>query len=446
MSDVDPEWVEFFTWSKVQITQAQGFRPGLNRLLHANLREKWDDIIDQNEYLRAIRRYEQRALATAEVRSYSDLHQGELGRYLRRSLARSIAIAIHSLNSSLKRLQQVQRKRNKRGKRSTFTAIIRYHDRLIKEGEDEILMSKQTVVREAVEEMLDSIPDLPDQVVEYITDAYQQLPWEDAEENDITDREVTVQLRADIFAAEDYGDLDILDWSTKETPMVTIRADRDAGRIQCGGHDLRQQELQVDVRDGDPDLFLRDYLSNEWRDYLLEFKTIRMRDRPMPIWVIQAAKSRAEMLWDHDGTRVYPPELDHSDLDWTLDKLLEVENRFYADRKTKTWPTGVEYAVAEHLDMLTNRPEYMPDFQATSRPVYFETTKMLRAGRRALQHAWESKLWKMVQIDPRPVNEVKATLALYHKALRLFDTNPLTTGLDRRWFSPEFEADLKRAK
>lgn len=68
---------------------------------------------------------------------------------------------------------------------------------------------------------------------------------------------------------------------------------------------------------------------------------------------------------------------------------------------------------------------------------------MLETGRRALSHAWESELWQMIQIQRRPVAEVRATYDLYKKALRLFDENPLVTKLDRRWMSPEFTESLK---
>lgn len=82
----------------------------------------------------------------------------------------------------------------------------------------------------------------------------------------------------------------------------------------------------------------------------------------------------------------------------------------------------------------------LPAFR--TRPLFVETVNMLADGRRALQHAWESKLWEMIRTEKRSGEEVSATYALYIKALNLFDADPLISRKERQWLSPEYTALL----
>lgn len=180
-------------------------------------------------------------------------------------------------------------------------------------------------MQEAVEEMSNNFPGLPDNVRDYVATAYRQLPWEDIRDDDVTDREVSRQLRTNILAAQDYNDLDAIDWSQKASPMEIVKLFRKMGRVRCDGHIARQQDY-------DEEPIRRSFMSNNWQEYLLEYASFDPDERPMPFWVLQAAKSRAEIAWDHDGTMIYPPELDHSDLDLTLQQLTTAEDAFFQVR------------------------------------------------------------------------------------------------------------------
>lgn len=99
--------------------------------------------------------------------------------------------------------------------------------------------------------------------------------------------------------------------------------------------------------------------------------------------------------------------------------------------------------MAEHLNILDERPSPLPG--STAVPQLDETEEILKAGRRALQHVWESKLWTMIQTDNRPADDVEAAYAQYQKALGIFDAGPNTDDSERQWLSPEFAASLDMA-
>lgn len=331
MATADSDWKEFFEWSKIQIINGQGYRNPQSAALQAALREKWDDIVDKQEYLRAIRRYEQRALEVADVVNDDPIVQSDR-RIVRALKSRATAVAMKSSYLLLESLQRVQKKRNRRGQTITFTAVIRHHDRLIKEAKEEIIRRRETYLHEAEEEICAAFPNLPDDVLDYIDAAYEEVPWEDVEENDVTDREVTTQLRAELLTAQDYNDVKEVDWDRHRTPSQLVRTSRNAGRVRCGGHEFSQRDMWEDPIE-------RCYMSSEWEDYLAAYTTIRERDRAVPCWTIQAAKTRAEMLWDHTGVAIFPPEADHSDLELTLDQILQAEDKYYqvSSMSTERW-------------------------------------------------------------------------------------------------------------
>lgn len=322
MSTADQDWKEFNKWTKFQVIKSRGFRRGLDRTLDATVLQQWNDVVDKQAYLRCIRHHEQRESQIARARKENDPNVGVHRRFVRRARARAIAVSLKSYSDNLQRLQRIQKSGGKSGQAVTFATIIRHFDLLLRDAKNEIRSSGQVAVREAVEEMCAAFPTMPDDAKDYVTLTYQELPWEEISENDVTDREMTVQLRSDLLASQDYNDLETLDWSEMSLSTQILRSARKRGQVRCDGHNLVQQE-----QDAEP--FARNFMSNEWRGYILYFGTIRTRDRPVPRWVIQAAKTRAEMLWDHTGTAVYPPEPDHSDLDFTLDRITKAEDQYY---------------------------------------------------------------------------------------------------------------------
>lgn len=456
----DQDFSEFAAWSRLQVIRGNGFQEGRERSLREALQQQWDRRTDKKEYIRNIRYFEEQTLEVAKVRKENDPSKATRNRLARKAKSRCTAVALHSYCHSLQSLQRVQKRRTPRGQTITFAATIRYHDRLLEEAMDEIAESDRVAVEEAVEEMVTLVPDMPDDLKIYITTSYEQLPWEEIQENDVTDREISRQIRTDILNAQDYNDLHLLDWSQKTPPWDIVRSFRSLGRVRCRGHITHGQGF-------DEEPYARSYMSNEWREYLLFYSNLQPNDRPVPLWAMQAAKARAEMAWDHDnekgieppGNGIYPPEQDHSDLHSTLEQLLQAENKYYhvcspsmsrltppankatQHRATTLYHAEIQYAVAEHLQEQERRPIPLPAPAAI--PESGETEDLLDSGRRALEHAWESELWRMIQTDQEPAADVRATYSLYLKALGLFDGGSTWRNKGRPWLSPEFRAVLE---
>lgn len=332
----DKDFSEFVAWSRNQAVQAKGVQEGRDSSLRETLKQQWALRTDRKDYIKSIRYFEEQALELASTRKQNDPSDGNHNRTVRRARSRCIAVGLNSYCHSLQSLQRIQKRRTTRGQPYTLAATIRYHDRLLKRAKDEIAESHQLAVDEALAEMAEVSPDMPDDLEAYIRDAYEQLPWEEIKTDDVTDREISLQMRTDILASMDYNDLHLLDWSQKTPPEDILRSFRSLGRVRCNGHITHHQTI-------DDEPAQRSYMSNEWRNYLLFYSNLRPNERPVPLWVMEAAKARAEMAWDHCNEKgiylphngIYPPEEDHSDLDFTLDTLLQAEKTYYHVRNPR---------------------------------------------------------------------------------------------------------------
>lgn len=325
MGDETESFNRFAQWSSVQVSRARDYVPIPEPSLNAVLREQWDRRTDQQDYLQRIDAFEATATSVKTAILENDptysVPINPPSRKVRRGKSRTIAVALNNYRKALVPLNRVQKASDRNGQIISFPELIRYHDRQLEEVDREVTSSREEAVDEGLEEMLALAPDMPDDMQAWITRAYEALPWAELAENEETDHDVSRQITAEISHSQEYNDLQLLNWDDKTPVQDILRSFRSLGRVRCGGHVVRNVETEDARRQ-------RTSIRDEWQKYFVLYA--RDRNKPVPVWVMVAAKSRAEMAWDHNnGTIILPPARDHSNLGAILEQLFQAENNFF---------------------------------------------------------------------------------------------------------------------
>jgi hypothetical protein len=169
------------------------------------------------------------------------------------------------------------------------------------------------------------------------------------------------------------------------------------------------------------------------------------------------------MIFDHDGTSIYPPTSDTDSMSErvfmanvlsVLDNLTTSECNFYVSSRVIHEPIDIA------VDLYLRKGGYKAEVfegEPPARPVQIprpmtmvyrpgETPEMLTAGRRALRHIWESRIRAMMN-NRRSARRVMREMWCYHQALAIFESEDevgLGTGV-RCWIT-DTSHELLRAR
>ncbi|SMY18938.1 unnamed protein product [Zymoseptoria tritici ST99CH_1A5] len=457
MAKPGDDWRTFFRWEKRQILEGRGARDGPS--LTQGLRAQWSLLkkkkSEKDEYVKNIR-----SVVDSENRVRTldrNLERSTQRRVGRKSLHKSRMTKLYLLEGLRARLvsfQKRQRTLDGSGKIITSAASRRNVARMVEGVDAEMRNTKLESTLATAAEYFDDYEEAPKALQNYIIRSCEEMTWKAKSNPFCTEKEMAARLQAEVREAQFYQDVERVGWAKKQLASYSVRRSREEGDVECWGHPF-------DADRGEDMDGTRDQLVRDWEKFVARYWiAFDSRAAPLPpLWAISSAKARAEMIFDHDGTFISPPELDTNAVSEALlaavlldklDSLTTAENNFYITNTVHH--ESLDISVDRYLrkggyqteffeDISPCRPPAIPRLAVTLRQG--ETIEMFSAGRRALRHIWESRI-RVMMFQQRSAGSVTNEMWHYERALALFDSNQ--GNQERPWIADRGDELLKERK
>lgn len=292
-----------------------------------------------------------------------------------------------------------------------------FANRLLKETESEYLNVHRSVVFPAARNFFPDFDKLPQSLRHYILDALDEVSFQNP--RIITETGIVDQIHAETRTVSTYGNAPSHDWGAHKNPRELILERRQFGSIQCQGHPSRTlTATQISEREN---------MLSAWGDFDLNFKALDDDLKWVPNWAVNSAAKRAELLYDHTGIAVWPPEdeLDDEYLQEVLTRLEEEENRYSARAEV------IHEDFEVHIDNFLQESGYKSNVTPYGRrftplpiPSWANTSglhaDLLNSSRRAWQHSSEKDIRQMI-VDGNSAEAVLSATFQYYENLMNFD-------------------------